>query len=282
MAKIMVQGTTSSAGKSLLCTGLMRLFHRRGLDAFPFKAQNMSSKCYVTKDGKKIATAQALQAWAGGLEPSVEMNPILLMPKSDSGSMVVLLGEEYRAMEAREYFAYKKELRPWVGEIAQRLEKDHDVLVIEGAGSPAEINLRENDLVNMGLAELIDAPVLLIADIDRGGVFASIYGTVMLLRESERARIKGLIINKFRGDASLLESGIKTIEELTGIPVVGLIPYCPLELVDEDSLVDVDKRVNHEEQSMEERERELDTLADLLESALDMEKIYEIAGLDIC
>lgn len=279
MARLMVMGTTSSAGKSLLVTGLVRYFKKNGYKSYPFKSQNMSSKCVVLADGKKISTAQALQAYSAGIEPDVRMNPVLLMPKSNTGSMVVLDGVEYKHMQAREYLQFKTELRPHIIEIFKEIEAENDIVVIEGAGSPAEINLRENDIVNMGLAEMVDAPVILVADIDRGGVFASLYGTVMLLDPEERKRIKGLVINKFRGDKTLLESGIKKIEELTGIPVVGLIPYKHFELVDEDSLIDYDKLANHKEQTKEELEAELDKLETVLENNMDMEFIKRISGI---
>ena len=279
MAKLMVMGTTSSAGKSLIVTGLMRYFTKEGFRAYPFKSQNMSSKKYMLKDGRFISTAQALQAIAGGLEPDDKMNPVLLIPKSNVGSMVVIDGKEYKHMMAREYFEFKKELAPHIKEVFSKIESDNDIVIIEGAGSPAEINLRENDIVNMGLAEMVDAPVILVADIDRGGVFASLYGTVMLLKEEERARIKGLVINKFRGDSSLLHSGIKEIESLTGIPVIGLIPYEKFELVDEDSLIDYDKEANHREQTKEELEKELDKLEEILKNNMDMDRVREIAGV---
>ncbi|NMA23601.1 MAG: cobyric acid synthase, partial [Spirochaetales bacterium] len=204
MANIMIQGTTSSAGKSLICTGLCKIFKEDGYKVFPFKSQNMSSKYYITKEGYKISTAQALQAMAAGLEPHPDMNPILLLPKTDMGSMVVLNGEDFMHMEAVDYFKYKTALKPMIVEVFRRVAIENEIVVIEGAGSPAEINLKQNDIVNMGMAEIADAPVLLVADIDRGGVFASLYGTVMLLEEHERKRIKGLIINKFRGDKTLL------------------------------------------------------------------------------
>lgn len=279
MAKLMVMGTTSSAGKSLLVTGLVRYFKKEGYNAYPFKSQNMSSKCVEIEGGKKISTAQALQAYSAGLEPDVRMNPVLLMPKSNTGSMVVIDGVDYKHMQAREYFDFKVELRPHIKEIFDEIERENDIVVIEGAGSPAEINLRENDIVNMGLAEMVDAPVILVADIDRGGVFASLYGTVMLLEPEERKRIKGMVINKFRGDKTLLNSGINRIEELTGIPVVGLIPYEHFDLVDEDSLIDYDKVANHKEQTAQELNAELDKLEKVLRENMDMEFILKVSGI---
>lgn len=265
MANIMIQGTTSSAGKSFMCAGLCRIFKEDGYGVYPFKSQNMSSKYFTTRDGYKMSTSQALQAKAAGVEPHPNMNPILLNPTSHKGSKVILKGEEMDEMEAKEYFKFKDSLREMIQETYDSIEKENEIVVIEGAGSPAEINLKENDIVNMGMAKMADSPVLLVADIDRGGVFASLYGTVMLLEEDERRRIKGLIINKFRGDKSLLDSGIEMIEDILNIPVIGTIPYIALELV--------------EEESKEEIESQLDKLAMTLREHLDMDYIYEIMGL---
>lgn len=281
MANIMVQGTTSSAGKSLLCTGLCRIFKEDGYKVYPFKSQNMSSKYYETKQGYKISTAQALQAKAAGIYPEPRMNPILLQPTSDQGSRVIINGEERYQMEAREYFKFKNDLKGMLLDIYREIEEENDIVVIEGAGSPAEINLKQNDIVNMGMAKMADAPVLLVADIDRGGVFASLYGTVMLLEEEERQRIKGLIINKFRGDKTLLDPGIDMIEEVLNIPVIGTIPYVPLELVDEDTLIDYEKRCNSEEQSDEDIEIELSKLSSVLRTNLDIKYIYRVMGLRV-
>ncbi len=279
MANIMVQGTTSSAGKSLMCTGLCRIFKEDGYRVYPFKSQNMSSRFYLTDEGYKMSTAQALQAKAAGVEPDPKMNPILLIPTSDMGSKVILMGAEKHQMEAREYFKFKNSLRPMLQDIYNIIQEENDIVVIEGAGSPAEINLKQNDIVNMGMAEMADANVLLVADIDRGGVFASLYGTVMLLEEEERKRIKGLIINKFRGDKTLLDPGIKMIEDMLNIPVIGTIPFVPLELVDEDTLIDYDKKCNDGQQTEEEMERELDKLAKVMREHLDMDLLYQVAKL---
>lgn len=279
MANIMVQGTTSSAGKSLMCTGLCRIFKEDGYKVYPFKSQNMSSRFYLTDEGYKISTAQALQAKAAGVEPDPKMNPILLIPTSDMGSKVILMGAEKHQMEAREYFKFKNSLKPMLQDIYNIIQDENDIVVIEGAGSPAEINLKQNDIVNMGMAEMADANVLLVADIDRGGVFASLYGTVMLLEEEERKRIKGLIINKFRGDKTLLDPGIKMIEDMLNIPVIGTIPFVPLELVDEDTLIDYDKKCNDGQQTEEEMERELDKLANVMREHLDMDLLYQVAKL---
>lgn len=237
MAKIMmIQGTMSGAGKSLIVAGLCRMMRRDGYRVAPFKSQNMALNSFVTKEGLEMGRAQVMQAEAAGIEPLVCMNPILLKPTDHTGSQVIVNGRVLGNMSARDYFAYKRKLIPDIINAFRRLEEFSDIIVIEGAGSPAEINLRENDIVNMGLAELVDAPVLLVGDIDRGGVFAQLLGTLMLLRKDERNRVKGLLINKFRGDASLLTSGIEILEQRGGIPVAGVIPYMEIELEDEDSL----------------------------------------------
>ncbi|MCM1183697.1 MAG: cobyric acid synthase [Roseburia sp.] len=233
---IMIQGTMSGAGKSLLTAGLCRLMRRDGHRVAPFKSQNMALNSFVTEEGLEMGRAQVMQAEAAGIKPLVCMNPILLKPTDHTGSQVIVNGQVLGNMSAREYFAYKRELIPDIRRAFRRLEELADIIVVEGAGSPAEINLRENDIVNMGLAELLDAPVLLVGDIDRGGVFAQLLGTLMLLTQEERARVKGLIINKFRGDRTLLDSGIALLEEKGGIPVAGIIPYMEVSLEDEDSL----------------------------------------------
>ncbi len=237
MAKvIMIQGTMSNAGKSLLAAGLCRIFRQDGYRVAPFKSQNMALNSFATKEGLEMGRAQVMQAEAAGIEPDVRMNPVLLKPSSDTGSQVIVLGEIRDEMSAMEYHHYKKQLLPEVRKAFDELAAENDIIVIEGAGSPAEINLAENDIVNMGLAEYLNAPVLLVGDIDRGGVFAQLLGTVMLLEEGEKARIGGLIINKFRGDASLLDSGIEMLEEKGGIPVAGVVPYMDIKVEDEDSL----------------------------------------------
>lgn len=233
---IMIQGTMSGAGKSLLVAGLCRILKQDGYKAAPFKAQNMALNSYITEEGLEMGRAQVMQAEAAGIKPSVKMNPVLLKPVNDTGSQIIVNGEVLGTMSARDYFAYKKKLVPHIREAYDRLAEEYDYIVIEGAGSPAEINLKENDIVNMGMARLADAPVLLIGDIDRGGVFAQLLGTLFLLTEEERQRVKGLIINKFRGDKSILDPGIKLLEEKCGKKVVGVVPYTKLSLEDEDSL----------------------------------------------
>lgn len=237
MAKrIMVQGTMSGAGKSLIAAALCRIFHQDGLRAAPFKSQNMALNSYITRDGLEMGRAQVVQAQAAGVEPDVRMNPILLKPSSDTGSQLIVNGEVRGEYRAADYFKMKKSLIPEVLDAYESLSSEYDVIVIEGAGSPAEINLRQDDIVNMGLAQMVNAPVLLVGDIDRGGVFAQLYGTVALLEEEERARIAGLVINKFRGDEALLRPGLTILEEKTGIPVLGVIPYATVDIDDEDSL----------------------------------------------
>ncbi len=237
MAKvIMVQGTMSNAGKSLLVAGLCRIFKQDGYRVAPFKSQNMALNSFITGEGLEMGRAQVMQAEAAGMEPSVLMNPILLKPTNHIGSQVIVNGKVLGNMSARDYFAYKKQLVPDILHAFSELEKRADIIVIEGAGSPAEINLKENDIVNMGMAKMVDAPVLLTGDIDRGGVFAQLLGTIMLLEPEEKQRVRGLIINKFRGDKSILDPGVVMLEERGGIPVVGVVPYMELSLADEDSL----------------------------------------------
>ena len=233
---IMIQGTMSNAGKSFLVAGLCRIFKQDGWRVAPFKSQNMALNSFITKEGLEMGRAQVMQAEAAGIDPMVCMNPILLKPTNHTGSQVIVNGEVIGNMSARDYFAYKKQLIPDIRKAFRKLEEYADIIVIEGAGSPAEINLKENDIVNMGLAQMLDAPVLLVGDIDRGGVFAQLLGTLMLLTEEERKRVKGLIINKFRGDKSILDPGITMLEEKGGVPVTGVVPYMELALEDEDSL----------------------------------------------
>ena len=221
----------------MVTAGLCRIFRQDGYRVAPFKSQNMALNSFVTEDGLERGRAQVMQAQAAGEKPAVAMNPILLKPTGDHTSQVIVNGKAVANMDACTYFAQKLQYIPYIRKAYDSLAAEHDIVLIEGAGSPAEINLNQHDIVNLGLAEMIDAPVILVADIDRGGVFAQLYGTVMLLPDGQRRRIKGLVINKFRGDASLLVSGVEQIETLLGIPVVGLIPYMEdLHLPDEDSL----------------------------------------------
>lgn len=239
MAKaIMVQGTMSNAGKSLLAAGLCRIFKQDGYRVAPFKSQNMALNSFITEDGLEMGRAQVMQAEAAGIKPSVLMNPILLKPTNDVGSQVIVNGEVLGTMSARDYFKYKKSLIPDIMKAYNALASENDIIVIEGAGSPAEINLKEEDIVNMGMAKMAKAPVLLVGDIDRGGVFAQLIGTVELLEEDEKAMVKGLIINKFRGDKTILDPGVEMLEERSKIPVVGVAPYLDIQVEDEDSLTE--------------------------------------------
>ena len=235
---LMVQGTTSDAGKSALVTGLCRLLSRRGISVAPFKPQNMALNSAVTQNGGEIGRAQALQAIASGLQPHTDMNPILLKPNSDIGAQVIVNGQAIGEMNAAEYHAYKPRVMDAIMAAWQRLEQQYDLVFVEGAGSPAEINLREGDVANMGFAEQADCPVIIIADIDKGGVFAHLYGTLALLSESEQQRVVGFVINRFRGDIKLLEPGLKWLEEKTGKPVLGVLPYLHgLHLEAEDAIL---------------------------------------------
>ena len=239
MAKaIMIQGTMSNAGKSLLAAGLCRIFRQDGYSVAPFKSQNMALNSFITEEGLEMGRAQVMQAEAAGIRPSVKMNPILLKPTNDVGSQVIVNGEVLGTMSARDYFKYKKKLVPDIMKAYQELSDEYDIIVIEGAGSPAEINLKNDDIVNMGMAKMAKAPVLLVGDIDRGGVFAQLIGTVDLLEPSERDMVKGLIINKFRGDKTILDPGVKMLEERSHIPVVGVAPYMNIQVEDEDSLTE--------------------------------------------
>ena len=239
MAKnIMIQGTMSNAGKSLLCAGLCRIFKQDGYRVAPFKSQNMALNSYITAAGGEMGRAQVVQAEAAGIAPDVRMNPILLKPTTDVGSQVIVNGKVQGNMRAMEYYRRKPDFFPAVMEAYNSLAAENDIIVIEGAGSPAEINLKKDDIVNMGLAKRVNAPVLLVGDIDRGGVFAQLYGTIALLEKDEQALVKGTIVNKFRGDRAILEPGIEILERICGVPVAGVIPYTHVDIDDEDSLTE--------------------------------------------
>ncbi|MGB1263351.1 MAG: cobyric acid synthase [Cognaticolwellia sp.] len=244
MKTLMVQGTTSDAGKSTLVAGLCRVLANAGVNVAPFKPQNMALNSAVTKDGGEIGRAQALQAIAAKVEARVDFNPILLKPNSDTGAQVIVHGKALSNMEAGKYHDYKKVAMQAVLESHHRLANDHEVLLVEGAGSPAEINLRANDIANMGYAEAVDCPVILVADIDRGGVFAHLVGTLALLSKSEQARVKGFVINRFRGDIKLLESGLDWLEQRTGKPVLGVLPYLHDLALDAEDAVALDNKVS--------------------------------------
>lgn len=233
---IMIQGTASSVGKSILTAAFCRIFKQDGYTVAPFKSQNMALNSFITEEGLEMGRAQVVQSEAAGVTPHVLMNPILLKPSTDKKAQVIFMGKVHKNMSAVEYHEFKPELKHMVKDAYEKLSNQYEIVVLEGAGSPAEINLRENDIVNMGMAELSDSPVVLVGDIDRGGVFASIYGTIKLLAEDEQKRIKGVIINKFRGDVEILKPGLDMIEDLTGVPVLGVIPYTHLRIEDEDSL----------------------------------------------
>ena len=237
MAKcIMVQGTGSTVGKSIMTAGICRVLKQDGYRVAPFKAQNMALNSYVTKDGKEMSRSQVVQSEAAMIEPMIEMNPILLKPTSEMGSQVILNGKVYGNISAYKYHNVKSIFRQSIKEAYDKLSRQFDVIVIEGAGSPAEINLKKDDLANMGIAELVDAPVVLVGDIDKGGVFASIYGTVMLLEDSERERIKGYIINKFRGNLDILKPGIEIFRQKMDVPCLGVVPFKQLNIDEEDSV----------------------------------------------
>ena len=239
MAKaIMIQGTMSNAGKSLIAAGLCRIFKQDGYKVAPFKAQNMALNSFITKEGLEMGRAQVVQAEAAGIEPSVLMNPILLKPTNDTSSQVIVNGEVYSNMSAQEYYKRKREIVPEIMKAYKELDSQYDIIVIEGAGSPAEINLKENDVVNMFMAKQAKAPVLLAGDIDRGGVFASLVGTMMLFDDSERNMVKGILINKFRGDKTILQPGLDMLEERIHVPTLGVIPYLHVDIDDEDSLTE--------------------------------------------
>ncbi|WP_350342822.1 cobyric acid synthase [Proteinivorax tanatarense] len=244
---IMLQGTASSVGKSILSAAICRILTEDGLNVAPFKSQNMSLNSYITLEGHEIGRAQALQAEACRKTANVKMNPILLKPSADKRSQVILNGVVKESMNAMEYYQYKPKLKAMIKEVYNSLAEENDAVVIEGAGSPAEINLKKDDIVNMGMAEMANSPVVLVADIDRGGVFASIYGTLELLSPNEKDRVKGIIINKFRGDKELLKPGIEQIENMVGVPVIGVIPHFSLNLEDEDSAITWSNHINAKE-----------------------------------
>lgn len=235
-ANLMIVGTSSGAGKSLFVTALCRIFYKDKYKVSPFKSQNMALNSYITKDGKEMGRAQVVQAEASGLEPDVNMNPILLKPSTMNKIQIIVCGKSIGNMSGVEYNQYKKNLIPVLKETYSKIENENDIVVIEGAGSPAEINIKEEDISNFAMARIADAPVILVADIDRGGVFASIYGTIMLLNEEDRKRIRGIVINKFRGNKEVLKSGFDIIENLTGVKTLGVIPYTDIDIEDEDSL----------------------------------------------
>ncbi|MDR4493424.1 MAG: cobyric acid synthase [Nitrospirales bacterium] len=234
-----ILGTGSDVGKSLITAGLCRLVHRAGIRVAPFKGQNMSLNSFVTPEGGEMGRAQVLQAQACGLLPHVDMNPILLKPEADAKSQVIVHGKAWRSQEAREYFDRKSVLFGFVRESFDRLSKQYEVMMIEGAGSAAEMNLRDRDIVNWPVVKMADAAVILVADIDRGGVFAQVIGTMDLLAHEERRRVIGVIVNKFRGDLTLFQDGVKILEDRTGVPVLGVVPYLRNVELDQEDSVDI-------------------------------------------
>ena len=233
---IMFQGTASDAGKSWLAAAVCRILSNQGKKVVPFKSQNMALNSFITDIGDEMGRAQVYQAEAARVKPDVRMNPILLKPSTDKDSQVIVMGKILADMDAASYYNFKPQLIPQIMEAYEGLASENDVVILEGAGSPAEINLNDNDIVNMGMARMVNAPVILVADIDKGGVFASIYGTIKLMPPEDQRRIKGIIINKFRGDKSLLEPGNKMIEKLTGVPVIGVLPMSDIDIDEEDSV----------------------------------------------
>lgn len=233
---IMFQGTASDAGKSWLVAAVCRILSNQGKKVVPFKSQNMALNSFITDIGDEMGRAQVYQAEAARVKPDVRMNPILLKPSTDKDSQVIVMGKVLADMDAASYYKFKPQLIPQIMEAYEGLASENDAVILEGAGSPAEINLNDNDIVNMGMARMVDAPVILVADIDKGGVFASIYGTIKLMPLEDQRRIKGIIINKFRGDKSLLEPGNKMIEKLTGVPVIGVLPMSDIDIDEEDSV----------------------------------------------
>lgn len=282
---LMIQGTMSSAGKSLLTAGLCRVFRQDGYRVAPFKSQNMSSFFHTTPEGLVMSRAQVVQAEAAGVPPDVRMNPILLRPVSNMGSEVFVVGRPRGQMKAAAYFAYKPRLIADIMEAFDSLARENHIIVIEGAGSPAEINLKENDIVNMGLAKMTKSPVLLVGDIDRGGVFAQLYGTLALLTQTERGLVKGLVINKFRGDVGLLRPGLDMMEQLSGKPILGVLPMLDVDIEEEDSQSEQLKQGTAPRMADDRdqaaacrayREKQYDTLARAVRESLDMEAVYRI------
>lgn len=278
---VMLQGTASDVGKSVLCTALCRIFYEDGYRVAPFKAQNMALNSYITADGGEIGRAQGVQAEACGIEATVDMNPILLKPKRDMVAEVIVRGKHYADAEASAYGEeYVRKLLPVVKDSLRRLSEEYDILVIEGAGSPAEINLKHRDIANMRVAELADAPVVLVADIDRGGVFASIVGTLALLEKEERERVKGFVINKFRGKRSLLQPGLDWLEKETGLPVLAVIPYVETGIEAEDSLALQSLRLKQQDESAAALNVHVIRLPHI-SNFTDMDPLYDEPGVNV-
>jgi len=281
---LMIQGTASSVGKSVLATALCCIFRQDGFRVAPFKSQNMTRNLFATKSGGEIGLAQAVQAEAAGIEPSVDMNPILLKPEANSRSQVVVLGKPVMTVPAAEYAAHTSELLSVVEGALARLRSAYDIVVIEGAGNPAEVNIKDYEIVNMRIAGLARAPVLLVGDIDKGGVFASLVGTLALLDESERNSIRGFIINKFRGDIALLQPGLDYLEEYTSKPVIGVIPYYHHILIPEEDSMSEKNEVKTGnglfDNTKPSRQQQYDSLAEIVRRSLNLKLVYQICGLE--
>jgi len=275
---LMIQGTASSVGKSILATALCRIFKQDGFRVAPFKSQNMTSNTFVTNGGGEIGLAQAVQAEAAGIKPSIDMNPILIKPEANSKSQVIVLGKPAITLTAGEYGRHTGELLPIAEKSLARLCSAYDIIVIEGAGSPAEVNIREHEIVNMRIARLARAPVLLVGDIDKGGVFASLVGTLALLDEAERSIIKGFIINKFRGDIALLQPGLDYLQSYTSKPVIGVVPYFSDNLIPEEDSV---ASQGIPTLSLSDRCEQYDRLAGIIRRSLNLKLVYQICGLAV-
>ncbi len=286
---LMIQGTSSGAGKSTFVIGLCRALKRAGYSVAPFKAQNMSSNAHVFDNGMQMARSQAIAAYACGIEPEVTMNPVLLKPTDIYGSEVILKGESIGNLKTFEYSELKKRLSEEVINSYNELLDKYDIVIVEGAGSPVELNLKENDIVNMGFAKKTNCPVILIADISRGGVFASIYGTIMLLEDAEKELVKGVVINKFCGCTEYFSSGVDILENITNKQVLGIIPYTEVNLEDEDSLTDnglmktkesIEKSIGDNNIKYDEYMNiQFDKLADVIEENIDIKEIIKILGV---
>ncbi|MDO5734738.1 MAG: cobyric acid synthase [Eubacteriales bacterium] len=285
---LMIVGTSSDAGKSFIAAALCRYFTKAGLKVAPFKAQNMSRNAYQFPDGRQISKVQANQALACGVKAQLEMNPILLKPTADRQSELIVMGESKGLYKASEYFNNKEAFWPVVESAYQKLAMQHELIIVEGAGSPAEINLLENDFVNLGLAKRLGIPAILVGDIERGGVFAAVYGTYKILAEDLQKQLKAYLINRFRGDLKILEPGIDLLAEKLELPCLGVVPYCSAYLEPEDSLSAAESQIPAElknknlspEDIRDFYSRELDRAADAVVSALNMEELKKIIGLD--
>lgn len=271
MKTIMVQGTASGVGKTILTLALCRIFKDDGYKVAPFKAQNMTQNTCYTENGNEIAVSQWLQAIAAGVTPTAAMNPVLLKPSPDGkGTQVIVMGKPLDTINAHNYKDIKKKLAAVVASAFGSLSGQYDIVVIEGAGSPVELNLNKDDIVNMGMAKLVQSPVLLVSDIDRGGVFASLYGTLNLLSVKERQYVKATIVNRFRGDTALFADGVSILEDITKLPVAGIIPYTKIDLPEEDSLASVPVEMQ------ENYESSISQIADIVRKSVNMELLYEI------